>query len=98
VYRSDQFIQLQLHSRTVSVLSVLDEEYHEESDDSRARVYDQLPGVTEAEYGAGKSPYQDDEGRTNKSSWVPCSLGGQLSQAGEWGVMVHGLTPLIRDT
>src|ERR687885_1632596 len=89
VYRSDQFIQLQLHRRTVPILGVLNKEHHEESDDGRARVYDQLPGVTEPEYGAGNSPNQDDKHGSNESSRVSCSMGSPLSKAGEQRVMVH---------
>src|ERR671927_112636 len=89
VYRSDQFIQLQLHRSTVPVLGVLDEEHHQESDDGRARVYDQLPGVAEPEYGTGDSPNQDDEHGSNESSGVSRGMGGPLSKAGEQRVMVH---------
>jgi hypothetical protein len=37
---SDQFIQFQLYRGAVSVLGVLDEEHHEEGDDSRACIDD----------------------------------------------------------
>src|SRR5215208_1359632 len=94
VYRSDQFIQLQLHSCTVPVLSVLNKEHHEESDDSCAGVYDQLPGVTEPKYWAHNSPTANDKHGRSKGSGVSCSTRSPFSKAGEQGIRVHGFTPL----
>ena len=52
VYCSDQLVKFQLHRGTVPILSVLDQEYHEERDDGRAGIYNQLPGIAEGEYRA----------------------------------------------
>lgn len=41
--RPDQLIQLRLHCSAVSILSVLNEKNHEERDDRRSRVDDELP-------------------------------------------------------
>jgi len=61
----------------------LDKEHHEESDDGRAGIYDQLPGVTEPEYGAANGPNQKDEHGRDESSRVSRGMGGPLSEAGE---------------
>lgn len=42
---AQQLVELQLHQFRTSVLSVLDEEHHEEGDDRRARIDHQLPAV-----------------------------------------------------
>src|ERR671932_306824 len=95
--RSDQLVQLQLHSRAVSILGVLDEEYHQESDDGGASVYDQLPGVAEPEDRTGNSPNQDDKHGDSESSRMPCGTRSPLGKVGEQGVVVHRhrRTPLI---
>ena len=41
--RADQLIQLGLHCSAVSILRVLNEENHEERDDRRSRIDDELP-------------------------------------------------------
>src|SRR3954453_19447258 len=43
--RANQLIELELGDLRVAVLSVLDEEHHEERHDRRARVDRELPGV-----------------------------------------------------
>src|SRR5262249_54152847 len=57
----NQLIKLEMHGFAVPVLGVLDQEDHQEGDDCRARIDDQLPGVTEMEGGAGETPDQDDQ-------------------------------------
>ena len=56
----NQLIELELHDLGVAVLRVLNEEHHEEGDDGRAGVDDELPGVREAEERPGRRP--DDDG------------------------------------
>jgi hypothetical protein len=56
IYCSDQFIELQLHRSTVSILCVLDQEHHQERNDGRAGIYGQLPGIAEPKQRAGSSP------------------------------------------
>ena len=41
--RPDQLIQFGLHRSAVSILSILNEENHEERDDRRSRIDDELP-------------------------------------------------------
>src|SRR5918994_2928823 len=90
VYCSDQLVKFQLHRHTVPILSVLDQEHHEERDDGRAGIYNQLPGIAEGEYRAGSSPNQDDEYGESKGCRVSCSTRSPLSKAGEAGVVIHG--------
>ena len=47
--RHDQLGQLELHREGVAILSVLNQEHHQECDDRGARVDDQLPGIAEIE-------------------------------------------------
>src|SRR5690606_8853601 len=41
----DQLVELGLQGRAIPVLRVLDEEHHEEGDDGRAGIDDELPGI-----------------------------------------------------
>jgi hypothetical protein len=47
--RADDLVELDLHRFRVAVLRGLNQEHHQERDDGRAGVDDQLPGVTEPE-------------------------------------------------
>jgi hypothetical protein len=89
VYCSDQLVKFQLHRGTVPILSVLDQEHHEERDDGRAGIYNQLPGIAEGEYRAGGSPNQDDEYGENKGCRVSCSTRSPLSKSGKAGIVIH---------
>src|SRR6185436_20749271 len=42
-----QLVQLDLHRLGIPILSGLNEEYHQEGDDRRTGIDDQLPGITE---------------------------------------------------
>ena len=53
---ADQLVELELDRLGVAVLRVLDQEHHQERDDRRAGVDDQLPGVAEAEERPGDEP------------------------------------------
>jgi len=52
-----QFIQLDMDLVRVSVLSVLDQKDHQEGNNCRAGIDDQLPGVVKAPQGAAGRPY-----------------------------------------
>ncbi len=45
VERSDNFVEFGLHCRAISVLGVLDQEDHQERDDCRRGVHDELPRI-----------------------------------------------------
>lgn len=89
VYCSDLFVKLQLHRSAVSILSVLDQEHHEERDDGRARVYGQLPGIVEPKYRAGNSPNCDDKHGGSTGGRVSCGTRGPLSKTVEQGIVIH---------
>src|SRR5437868_6481184 len=61
--RLDDFIELQVDGAGIAVLRVLDQEHHEERDDSRAGVDDELPGIRVMEIRPGDKPQRDDEQR-----------------------------------
>jgi hypothetical protein len=64
---ADQFVELGLDGGAVTVLRVLDEEDHQEGDDGRSRIDDELPGVGEAEDWPAHGP-DDDDGAARKES------------------------------
>src|SRR5687768_14038374 len=88
-YGSDQFVELQLHGSTVPGLCVLDQEYHQESNDGRAGIYGQLPGIAEPEQRAGNGPNYDDKHSSSKGGRVSYSTRGPLGKTVEQGVVIH---------
>src|SRR5215217_8724310 len=97
-YGSDQFVKLKLHGSTVPILCVLDQEHPQERNDGRARIYDQLPGISEPKQRATNSPNYDDKHGSSKGGRVSCSARGPLSKTVKQGVVIHysllSLTPL----
>ena len=89
VYRSDQFVKFQLHRSSVSVLCVLDQEYHKDRNDGRGAIYRQLPGIAEPKYRAGNSPNSDDKHGNGKGGRVSCSTRGPLSKTFEQGIAIN---------
>src|SRR2546429_207503 len=55
-----------MHRFGVTILGVLNQKYHEEGDDCRRGVYDQLPSVREMKCRASEDPDEDDEHRPAK--------------------------------
>ena len=60
-------VEFQINGFRVTVLRVLDEEYHEEGDDGRASIDNELPGVREVKCRAGHSPNANRNDRQRKS-------------------------------
>jgi hypothetical protein len=56
---ADQFIEFQVESLGVAVLSVLDEKYHEEGNDRRRGIDHELPSVREMKERASNAPDND---------------------------------------
>src|SRR6266404_5186278 len=52
---ADDFVQLQLKCFGIAVLRVLNEEHHQERDDGRAGVDNELPGIGEMKSWPGKA-------------------------------------------
>src|SRR3984957_4068895 len=67
----------------IAVLGVLDEEYHEECNNCRASIDNQLPGIRVMEDGAGETPGDDDTNRSHKGpagAKVLRPSGGELAE------------------
>ena len=60
---ADEFVELEMHGFGVAILCALDEEDHDEGDDGRAGVDDELPSVGEMEQRPGESPHHYDPER-----------------------------------
>jgi hypothetical protein len=65
-----QFIELQLECQGVAVLRVLYEEDHQEGDDCRAGIDDELPRIAVVKDGSCNRPPDDDGGGHEEG---PCS-------------------------
>ena len=46
---ANEFVELNMHRFSVAILAVLNKKDHQEGDDRRPRIYDELPGIAEAE-------------------------------------------------
>jgi len=66
---ADELVQLRLEGRTISILSVLDQEHHQEGHDRCARVDDQLPRIGIVEEGASQRPCRNGQAAESKSRW-----------------------------
>ena len=60
-------VEFQINGFRVTVLRVLDEEYHEEGDDGCASIDNELPGVREVRCRAGQPPNGNDDGCQRES-------------------------------
>ena len=67
---AEELVELGLHRRGIAILAVLDQEHHQEGDDGRAGIDDQLPGVGIMKQGTGGSPDQDRSNRDAEGKWV----------------------------
>ena len=63
---TDEFVLFQKDCASVSILHVLDEEDHEESDDSGSRVDDELPRIREVENRTRDRPHDDNKDGNNE--------------------------------
>jgi len=68
--RTNQFVQFEMHCFSVTVLRVLNQKYHQERDDGRGGVDDELPGVGKMKGRAGNEPNEDHK---NSSGKCPCT-------------------------
>ena len=67
---ADDLIEFEMHCFGIAVLRILDQEHHEERDDRRGGVDDQLPGIGKMKRRSGEKPHEDDEHSSGKS---PCA-------------------------
>ena len=82
--RTDQLVELELDSGTIPVLSVLDEEHHEERDDGRRRVDDELPRRPEVEDRSRDEPGEDECDGSDERDWVARRACGVLCEASKY--------------
>src|SRR5262245_10625999 len=73
---SNQFIELEMNRSRIAILSVLNQEHHQESNDRGARIDDQLPGVGEAEDGPRNGPHNENYYRADEGPWRADKLRG----------------------
>jgi len=59
-HRANQLVEFELDGVAIAILGILNQEYHQECDDRRAGVYDQLPGIAELKYRPCDAPDHDD--------------------------------------
>jgi len=59
--RTNEFVQFQMNCFGVTILRVLNHEHHQERDNGRSSVDDQLPRIGEVKCGASDKPNKDDE-------------------------------------
>ena len=69
--RRHELVQLEMNRARLLVLRALDEEHHEERDDRRARVDDELPRVRVVEDRAGHEPQENHAARGGEGPRAP---------------------------
>lgn len=93
--RADEFVQLQVQSLGVSVLSVLDEKDDEKRNDTGAGIDHQLPGIRIMKIGAGNSPDHQNGNGSKKDTWVAYKLRGIAGKPAEPQIDAAGLPDLL---
>jgi hypothetical protein len=84
---ANQLVEFDLHGGGVSVLRVLDEKHHDESDDGGRCVDDELPCVAVLKNRARDEPNGDDRYGKGECGGATCDAGGFF---GETGVTADG--------
>src|SRR5688572_29358618 len=67
---SNQLVELELDRYRVTVLRVLDQEHHQESDDGSPCVDNQLPGIAEAKQRPSYHPCQHNQTGNANNCWM----------------------------
>lgn len=65
-----KFVDFDAQNVVVSILSMLNYEYHEEGDDGSGGIDDQLPSVVVVKPWASAGPRQDSGNREHKGAWL----------------------------
>jgi hypothetical protein len=69
-HRANQF-EFELDGAAIAILGILNQKYHQECDDRRTCVDDQLPRIAELEYRACDAPdYDDQSGDEPDGPWL----------------------------
>ena len=74
--RANEFVQFQMNCLGVSILGVLNQKYHQEGDNGRSGVYDQLPRVGKVKNGASNQPDDNDQQSCSKCPGAAEQAGG----------------------
>src|SRR5215813_8755104 len=80
-HATQQFIELERHDPRFAVLGVLDQKHHQEGDNGRAGVDDELPSIRVAEVRAGEAPDNDGDDRKQERPIASSSMRGFLSKS-----------------
>src|SRR5262245_15844264 len=86
---ADDLVELELHRHAVAVLGVLDDEHHQEGDDRRAGVDDELPGIGKAEERSARGPQYDDEAGSRESEGMTGRARHPRSKLPELAFVIH---------
>src|SRR5260370_38059136 len=78
--RANDLIEFQVHRFGVAVLGVLDQEHHQERNDGRSRIDDQLPGIGKMKCWTGEKPDQDHEHGSSKGPGASEHDGGTAGE------------------
>src|SRR5882757_6146548 len=81
--RPDELVEFDLDCRSVPVLRVLDEEYHEKRHDRGSGIDDELPRVREIEDWSGDRPGDDDQRCRDERDGATGKLGGVVGDMAE---------------
>ena len=68
--RANKFVQFQMDCLGIAILCVLNQKYHQEGDNGRSGIDDQLPRVGKMKSGASKEPDDNDKHSCGK---CPCA-------------------------
>jgi len=84
--RHDQLGQLELYRHRVAILSVLNQEHHQERHDRGRGVDHELPGVAVSEQRPGQCPDQNQQDGRQERQRMPGVAGSAARHVGERGV------------
>ena len=69
VHGANQLVEFELDGVAIAILGILNQKNHQECDNHRTRVDDQLPCITELEYRACDPSDHDDEAYYEMNIW-----------------------------
>ena len=78
--RADHLVQFEMHGFGVTILSVLNQEYHQEGDNGRGGVDDQLPRVGKMKSGTSEEPDGNNKHSSSKSPGAAENHGGMAGE------------------
>ncbi len=73
---ADNLIEFKMHCFGIAVLRVLNQKHHEEGNDRRRSVNNELPGIGKMKRWSGEEPHQNDEHSSGKRPGAPEDDGG----------------------